>query len=126
MERALLERFDERIARRGYENRSEALRDLVRAALVRDEWDRGGIAVASITLLYDVSVRETLDRVHQVLRDEPALVITSNHVHVNPQQALMVVIAKGEAALLRALAERLLGQRGVLTGDIVVAAAGDL
>ena len=60
MDRALLSEFDRRIAARGYENRSEALRDLVRADLTRAAWDRGAQVAASITLVYDNQVQGLL------------------------------------------------------------------
>ena len=62
IERPLLDAFDAHIARRGYENRSEALRDLVRADLAQDAWDRGEQAVATISLIYDHHVRELSER----------------------------------------------------------------
>lgn len=125
MERTLLERFDERISRRGYENRSEALRDLVRAALLRDQWSAGGQAVATISLVYDVEVRDTIDRVRAIERECGRSVISSLHVPLGATRALEVVVVRDDANKLREVADRLLGQRGVLTGDIVVTAAGE-
>jgi nickel-responsive transcriptional regulator NikR len=122
MERTLLERFDERIARRGYENRSEALRDLVRADLLRDAWDRGGEGVATITLVYDASVRDMSDRLRSIEREAGDRVISSLHVNLGRDRCLEVIVARGSASRLRALADRLLGLRGVLTGELVAAA----
>ncbi|MCU0655529.1 MAG: nickel-responsive transcriptional regulator NikR [Polyangiaceae bacterium] len=123
MERALLERFDERIARKGYENRSEALRDLIRADLLRDAWDRGGEGVATITLVYDASVREVTERIHAIQREAGDRVISSMHTHLGKERCLEVIVARGSSARLRALADRLLGLRGVLSGEMVAAAA---
>src|SRR5580693_772939 len=62
MDRALLSEYDRRIAARGYENRSEALRDLVRADLTRAAWEHGAEVAASITLVYDNHVQAHLAR----------------------------------------------------------------
>jgi CopG family nickel-responsive transcriptional regulator len=123
MERALLERFDERIARKGYENRSEALRDLIRADLLRDVWDRGGEGVATITLVYDASVREVTERIHAIQREAGDRVISSMHTYLGRERCLEVIVVRGSSARLRALADRLLGLRGVLSGEMVAAAA---
>lgn len=124
MERALLERFDERIARKGYENRSEALRDLVRADLLRDNWDRGGEGVATITLVYDATVRDVVDRIRQIEREAGERVVSSLHVNLSKERCLEVIVARGAAAKLRALADRLIGLRGVLSGELVAAGEG--
>lgn len=126
MERGLLERFDERIARKGYENRSEALRDLIRADLLRDAWDRGGEGVATITLVYDASVRDMAERLRSIEREATSQVISSLHVNLGKDRCLEVIVARGSAARLRALADRILGLRGVLTGEIVAAAGEPL
>jgi CopG family transcriptional regulator, nickel-responsive regulator len=126
MERGLLERFDERIARRGYENRSEALRDLVRADLLRDSWDRGGEGVATITLVYDASASDIPERLRAIEREAGDRVISSMHVSLGRDRCLEVIVARGGAARLRALADRLLGLRGVLSGELVAAAGEPL
>ncbi|MCU0685799.1 MAG: nickel-responsive transcriptional regulator NikR [Polyangiaceae bacterium] len=124
MERALLARFDERITRRGYENRSEAIRDLVRADLTRDAWSRGGEGVATVTLVYDARVRDTSERLRTVAREAGRHVVATLRVDLDSWRCLEVFVVRGPSVRLQALADRLIGQRGVLTGE-VVSAAGD-
>lgn len=126
MERALLERFDERIARRGYENRSEAIRDLVRADLLRDSWERGGDGVATITLVYDATVRDMPERLRAIELEAGDRVISSMHINLGRERCLEVIVVRGAAARLRALADKMLGLRGVLSGEIVAAAGEPL
>jgi len=118
MERALLERFDALAARRGYETRSEALRDLVRHELDRDTWRRGGDAVATITLLYDHHVRELSERLTQIQHDHGTLIISTLHVHLDHDHCMEVIAAQGPARALKTMADRLIGTKGVMSGHV--------
>jgi CopG family nickel-responsive transcriptional regulator len=123
MERDLLDRFDEVVARRGYENRSEALRDLVRRELDRDAWQRGKNSVATITIVYDHHVRELTERLTEIQHDHGAYIISTLHVHLDHDHCMEVIAAKGPARALKAMADRLIGTKGVMSGDIVAAEA---
>ncbi|MEZ4224984.1 MAG: nickel-responsive transcriptional regulator NikR [Polyangiaceae bacterium] len=122
MEEDALASFDELLVRRGYENRSEALRDLVRRELDRDAWEQGEPAVATITLVYDHHVRELTERLNEIQHDHGEYIISTLHVHLDHDHCLEVIAAKGPARALRAMAERLIGTRGVRSGDVVAAA----
>ena len=122
MERGLLKRFDELLARRRYANRSEGLRDLVRKELDQDTWQRGGSAVATITLVYDHHVRELTERLTEIQHDHGAHIISTLHVHLDHDHCLEVIAAKGPARALKTLAERLIGTKGVLSGNVDAAA----
>jgi CopG family transcriptional regulator, nickel-responsive regulator len=122
MERPLLERFDQMVERRGYANRSEALRDLVRHELDQDAWQRGQNTVATITLVYDHHVRELTERLTEIQHDSGTLILSTLHVHLDHHHCLEVIAAKGPARMLKTLAERLLGTKGVVSGDVVAAA----
>ena len=123
MEKDLLRRFDQVITRRGYENRSEALRDLVRRELDRDAWQSGKPTVATITLVYDHHVRELTERLTEIQHDHGDYIVSSLHVHLDHHHCMEVIAARGPARALKAMADRLLGAKGVLSGDVVAAVA---
>ncbi len=122
MERELLERFDARVVERGYENRSEALRDLVRRELDREEWTRGGRVVATITLVYDHHVRELTERLTEIQHDHGELIVSALHVHLDHHHCMEVIAAKGPADRVKRMAERMIGTKGVLSGNLSAAA----
>ena len=122
MEQTLLERFDELIVRRGYENRSEALRDLVRKELDQDAWQRGKHTVATITLVYDHHVRDITERLTEIQHEGGEYIISTLHVHLDHHHCMEVIAAKGPARALKSIADRLIGAKGVLSGNVVAAA----
>jgi CopG family nickel-responsive transcriptional regulator len=122
MDRALLSEFDRRIAARGYENRSEALRDLIRADLTRAAWERGAVVTASLTVVYDESVRDVLARLADAEADQPGVVISSMRVPIGDRRALELWALRGASADLAALAGRVGGTKGVLTCELTLAA----
>lgn len=122
MDRELLGRFDDLIEGRGFANRSEALRDLVRRELDRDAWESGGRVVATVTLVYDHHVRELTERLTEIQHDFGARIVSTLHIHLDHDHCMEVIAARGPAAEIKRLAERLLGAKGVLSGDVTAAA----
>jgi CopG family nickel-responsive transcriptional regulator len=118
IDKPLLDAFDEHLGRRGYENRSEALRDLVRAELARDAWDRGEEAVATISIIYDHHVRELTERLVEIQHEFGDRVISATHVHLDHDHCLEVVLAKGPAKVLKRLADGLIAAKGVISGEV--------
>ena len=121
----LLERFDRIIEEKGYVNRSEAIRDMMRDFIVRHEWEEGDAEVAgTITLLYNHDeaevVKELLDMQHDYI-DE---IVSSLHVHMDEHNCLEVVIVKGKANRIKEIADRLLSLRGVKHGKLVMTCTG--
>jgi CopG family transcriptional regulator, nickel-responsive regulator len=122
----LLERFDLYVKRRGYTNRSEALRDLVRAELATEAWDRGEHVVAAITVVYDHHVPGLTEKLVSIQHDSGGHVISTMHVHLDHSQCLEIIVAKGPAQELEKMADELVRTRGVLIGRIVPAVATEL
>ena len=122
MERELLERFDGVVSQRGYENRSEALRDLVRRELDRDAWEHGRATAATITLVYDHHAREITERLTEIQHEHGLHIISTLHVHLDHHHCLEVIACRGPARALKSIADRLIGTKGVLSGNVVAAA----
>jgi CopG family nickel-responsive transcriptional regulator len=121
MERALLNEFDQRIAARGYENRSEALRDLVRADLVRAAWDAGASVAATMTIVFDARAREVTSRLAEI-ESEPSLgVLSSLRVPLDGGRALEVIALRGRAGELTNLAGQIGGAKGVFSCELTLA-----
>ncbi len=121
----LLERFDRIIEEKGYVNRSEAIRDMMRDFIVRHEWEEGDREVAgTITMLYNHDeadvVKELLDLQHDYLEE----IISSIHVHMDEHNCLEVVIVKGKASRIKEIADRLLSLKGVKHGKLVMTGTG--
>jgi len=124
MEPGLLRLFDRFIADHAYTNRSEAIRDLIRRALVQEEWSHDRETVGAITLVYDHHVPELSRKLNQLQHDFPGAVIASLHVHLDPGHCMEVIVARGRAHEIKALADRLTALRGVLHGTLTGSTAG--
>ncbi len=121
MDRALLAEFDERIAARGYENRSEALRDLIRADLTRAAWDEGATVAATLTVVYANDTREIVARMADIEAARPGLLVSSLRVPLDAERSLEVMVLRGIGSDLSAFAGRLGGTKGVLSCELTLA-----
>ncbi|MDP2401273.1 MAG: nickel-responsive transcriptional regulator NikR [Actinomycetota bacterium] len=122
----LLERFDALIADKGYVNRSEAVRDLIRNALVEEQWrDDEGQAVGTVTLVYDHHSTDLADKLteHQHLHHEA--IVSTLHIHLDAHHCLEVVVLKGQVRDIARLASELIGTKGVKHGKFVATTTGD-
>jgi CopG family transcriptional regulator, nickel-responsive regulator len=124
MDSLLLERFDKHIQERGYGNRSEAIRDLVRETLVREEWEGGDEVVGTITLVYDHHVRELSDKLTDIQHDHFNSVLSSLHIHLDHHNCLEVIVVRDAAAKVQKFADRLIGTRGVKHGKLSATTKG--
>jgi len=115
----LLERFDELTTKRGYTNRSEAFRDLIRAELFRESAKSPTArVVGTITMVYDHHVRLLNDKLIQTQHDFQHLIITTLHVHLDHDHCLEVIVVRGKAAEIEGLANSLIGTKGVKHGQL--------
>lgn len=126
MEADLLAAFDALVGRRGYANRSEALRDLVRRELLAETWanEQTEEAVGTLTIVYDHHKRELADKLVDMGHAHVTMHLASMHVHLDHIRCLEVTALKGAPAELQAFADRVIGLKGVQTGRFVPAGAG--
>lgn len=117
----LLLRFDDLIAEKGYVNRSEAIRDLIRNALVeRDLSNEKEEAIGTISMVYDHHTRDLADKLTEHQHSHHKEIISALHVHLDHHHCLEVVIAKGVACDIKRLADELIGTKGVKHGKLMM------
>jgi CopG family nickel-responsive transcriptional regulator len=117
----LLRRFDSFIADQGYENRSEAFRDLIRDRLVGSVVVAGGaLVVGTVTLIYDHHTRLLPEKLTDLQHASHALVISTLHAHLDHENCLEVVVLRGKSRDVQKLADRLISTKGVQHGRLVM------
>ncbi len=125
MDAELISAFDHLIERKGYVNRSEAIRDLVREALIKTQWDRSAApAVAALCLVYDHGTYDLARRLVECQHKHAHQIVSALHVHLDAQDCLEVVVLRGPGNELQRLADHLISTRGVKHGQLVMTASG--
>jgi CopG family nickel-responsive transcriptional regulator len=122
IEQDLLENYDRLIAERGYATRSEALRDLIREALIQQkiEMKSETQALGSLTLVYDHHASNLLQEMTQIQHNFHELILSVMHLHVNHNDCLEVIALRGVVAEIVALANGLLSLKGIKNGKLFI------
>jgi CopG family nickel-responsive transcriptional regulator len=121
----LLEKFDRLLARRGYENRSEAFRDLIRDQLIEESWKSPDApVVGTVTLLYDHHVRLLSEKLTDLQHEHHKSILSTLHVHLDHDHCLEVLVVRGKAGAVQKIADTLISTKGVKHGRLTIAAAG--
>jgi len=119
----LLQSFDQLIAGRGYATRSEALRDLIRDALVGGRLEKQQEAtevLGSLTLVYDHHAHELAEKMSGIQHGSHEMVVSVLHVHVSHDDCMEVIVLRGQAGKVRKLADALLSLKGVKHGKLFI------
>jgi len=124
MEEELLEDFDRFIEDRGYDNRSEAIRDLIRGSFVKDEWEGDKDVMGVISLVYDHHQHQLQEKVTELQHDFHSLIVSTTHVHMDHHNCLEVIIVRGKGDIVRSLANSLTSLRGVRNGNLAMSSTG--
>ena len=121
LEKGLLKQYDKLIALKGYPNRSEAIRDLIRGSIVDEQVEVGTEeAVGTITLVYSHETRELTDNLNEIQHEQHASVISTMHIHLDGHNCLEVLVVRGKGRQIKSIADRLIGTRGVKHGKLTV------
>ncbi len=119
----LLNRFDKYIDEKGYETRSKAIADMMREALLREQWASADTeAVGAVTLVYDHHTRGLSARLTDIQHDDYANIIATTHIHIDHSRCLEIIVMRGPVKKVRELGEKMISTRGVFNGQIVFAA----
>lgn len=121
----LLEKFDALIGDRGYTNRSEAFRDLIREELIAERWAKPESAVVgTVTLVYDHHVRQLSEKLTEMQHEAYHHVLATLHVHLDHDNCLEVLVIRGPAGEVRKIADALISTKGVKHGRLTLTTTG--
>jgi len=124
LERELLERFDTLIEQKGYGNRSEAIRDLLRDHFVEEDVISNKMVVATLTLVYDHHQPKLSEQLIETQHDYKGQVLATTHVHLDHHNCLEVIILKGRGIEVKNFSDQILCLKGVKHGKLVLTNTG--
>ena len=121
----LLEEFDKLINTRGYTNRSEAFRDLIRDELVEQTWEAPDAdVVGTVTLVYNHHVRMLSEKLTELQHDFHKSILSTMHVHLDHDNCLEVLVVRGKAGDVKRVADTLISTKGVKHGRLTTTTSG--
>lgn len=120
LDEALAREFDELIAARGYSNRSEAMRDLLRRELesARQRVETDGQCIATLSYMFNHHERELSERLTGLQHDHHDLTVSTMHAHLDHDHCMETVILRGPTKAVRAFADATMAERGVRHGAL--------
>ncbi len=120
IEQDLLENYDRLIGERGYTSRSEALRDLIREALIQQKIEYGAetSALGSLTLVYDHHASNLAAEMGGVQHDYHETILSVLHLHINHHDCLEILALSGNVGRITELAHKLLSLKGIKNGKL--------
>ena len=121
----LLTDYDKMVAEKGYDNRSPAVADMMRAQLVEHRQKTGGGEIAgTITLVYDHHTQHVQEALTAIQHDHHDVIISTMHVHLDHHNCLEVLVVRGKAALVKKISDELIAAKGVKHGKLTVTSTG--
>jgi CopG family nickel-responsive transcriptional regulator len=124
LEKDLIEKFDDHIKNQDYKNRSEAIRDLIRAELVKKQWLCDNEVAGAVTVSYDHHKRELVNTLIDIQHDFQKVVICTQHIHIDHHNCLEILAVRGKAKDIEKLTSLLKSQVGVKHVALSMSATG--
>ncbi len=118
----LLKKFDAFIKKRGYTNRSEAIRDLVRKYMIEEDikTEENEEIIGTLTILYDHDIGDVSNRLLHLQHHHHSEILYTTHVHIDEHRCLEVIVVKGKVKKVKKLADNIIAIRGVKHGKLVI------
>ncbi len=124
LEDKLLDVFDQYIRKNQYNNRSEAIRDLIRKSFVHEEWESDKEVMGVVTLVYDHHQNQLQERITELQHDFHHQIVSTTHVHMDHHNCLEVIIVRGKAKQVKELSQKMFALRGVNNGHLATSSTG--
>lgn len=116
----LAREFDRLIQARGYRNRSEAVRDMLRGQLeqLRQSSEQSKHCIANLSYIYNHHERDLAERLTGLQHDHHNLTIATMHAHLDHEHCIESVILRGPTADVSRFADAIKAERGVRHGQL--------
>ncbi len=123
-EKEIFDKFEVYAKKRNYTNRSEAIRDLIREALIKEEWEQGKETAGAITLIYDHHRRELVQKLVETQHDFHEVIISAQHIHLDHYNCLEIIAVKGRPKVIENLKDSLGSIKGVKHATLSMSSTG--
>jgi CopG family transcriptional regulator, nickel-responsive regulator len=121
----LAKQLDRMAREKGYDNRSLAVADMIRAHLVEHRQNLGDQEIAgTITLVYDHHKQHVQAALTDIQHDHHEVIVSTLHVHLDHHNCLEVLVVRGKAGLIKRIADELIAAKGVKHGKLTVTTSG--
>jgi CopG family nickel-responsive transcriptional regulator len=121
----LLAKLDKLAKKKGYFNRSEVLRDLIRDRFVEEEWASvSGEVVGTVTIVYNHHAHELSDKLTDLQHSHYQNIVSTTHIHLDEHNCLEVLVVRGKSQKVKEIADRLIATKGVKHGKLVMTSTG--
>lgn len=121
IEPGLIKNFDKKIKQEGYENRSEAIRDLIRKDLIKKKSaDPNSESIGTLTMLYDHHIGNLTNKLLDLQHDHTKEILSTTHIHVDHDNCLEVLVLKGKTKKIQKLADNIKSLKGIKHGELVI------
>jgi CopG family nickel-responsive transcriptional regulator len=124
VEKELSDKFDIFIKRKGYSNRSEAIRGLIRQELIKREWSKSIQIAGAILFVYNHHKRELLDILTDIQHEHHHLIISTQHIHLDHDNCMEIVVVKGMPKDAQKLCDKIKSVKGVKYANLNMATTG--
>ena len=124
IEKSLFDQLEKQVADSDYRNRSEFIRDLIRDHMVEQEWQTGKVMLGTISLLYDHHSRGLSERLTHEQHHFSGKVLATTHIHLDEHLCAEMIMVRGAGKDIRALADRLRREKGVLHAKLATGTTG--
>ncbi|KYK29682.1 nickel-responsive regulator [Thermoplasmatales archaeon SG8-52-1] len=121
IEPELLKKFDRMIKKEGYENRSEAIRDLIRGNIIEEKSKNPDEKViGTLTMIYDHHTGNLTNKLLELQHNHNDEILSTTHIHVDHHNCLEVLVLKGKSGSIQKLADSIKALKGIKNGELVI------
>lgn len=121
IEQDLLKKFDLWMKSHGFTNRSQAMREMIRSAIVEEQWSNPkSKVIATLSLIFDHSSHTLAQEITSLQHEDHHAILCSQHVHLDHDLCLEVILMRGTAGQLRRICDTIIATRGVRAGKLTL------